>query len=118
MILARARWRCQACGSPTPLDVHHVLKRAQGGSDFDLDWLAALCRACHEQTDAPYARGRLMVIPLGAGRFGFDLVRGVGKEAHQIVDHWKSLWPPSAGAVLPTWAKREAMGRQWGSADP
>ncbi len=57
-----------------------------------------------------------MVIPLGAGRFGFDLVRGVGKEASQIVDHWKSLWPPRAGAVLPTWAKREA--RPPGAAAP
>jgi hypothetical protein len=29
----------------------------------------ALCPPCHAQTDAPYARGRLVVIPLGAGRF-------------------------------------------------
>ena len=24
------------------------------GSDFDLDQLVALCRACHDRTDAPY----------------------------------------------------------------
>jgi 5-methylcytosine-specific restriction endonuclease McrA len=36
------------------LDVDHVVKRSQGGSDFDLDQLVALCRWCHDQTDAPY----------------------------------------------------------------
>ncbi len=50
-----------------------------GGSDFDLDQLVALCHACHEQTDAPYAQGRLVITPLGAGRFAFTLMRGVGK---------------------------------------
>jgi len=28
-----------------------------------------LCRWCHEQTDAPYVRGMLMVTALGGGRF-------------------------------------------------
>jgi len=46
------------------LDVHHVVKRSQGGSDFDLDQLVALCRWCHDQTDAPYQRGRLVVTAL------------------------------------------------------
>jgi len=36
---------------------HDVVKRSQGGSDFDLDRLVALCRWCHDQTDAPYERG-------------------------------------------------------------
>ena len=44
-------------------------KRAQGGSDFDLDRLVALRPPCHVQTDAPYARGRLIITPLGAGHF-------------------------------------------------
>ena len=95
LVLARARWRCQACGGPTPLDVHHVTKCAQGGSDFDLDRLVALCRPCHEWTDAPYVRGRLVVTPLGAGRFAFALVRGPGKGATEVLDQWESLWPPS-----------------------
>jgi len=34
-VLARAQWRCQACRVRTRLEVHHVVKRAQGGSDFD-----------------------------------------------------------------------------------
>ena len=52
-VLARAQWNCQACRVRTRLEVHHVVKRAQGGSDFDLDRLVALCPACHAQTDAP-----------------------------------------------------------------
>ena len=59
LVFRRARWRCQACGRGGALEVHHVVKRAQGGSDFDLDRLVALCPPCHVQTDAPYARGRL-----------------------------------------------------------
>ncbi len=94
----RAGWCCQACGRRTRLDVHHVMKRAQGGSDFDLDRLVALCRPCHEWTDAPYVRGRLVVQPLGAGRFAFALMRGPGKGATEVLDQWESLWPPSPEA--------------------
>ena len=72
-VLARAGWRCQACGVRRRLDVHHVVKRSQGGSDFDLDRLVALCRWCHDQTDAPYERGRLIVTALGAGQFTFEV---------------------------------------------
>ena len=59
----------------------HVVKRAQGGSDFDLDRLVALCPPCHTQTDAPYVSGRLMVTPLGGGRFTFAITRGPDKWA-------------------------------------
>lgn len=75
VVLARDRWACQACGARTWLEVHHVQKRSQGGSDFDLDRLVTVCRPCHARTDAPYARGRLVVTPLGAGRFGCVVVR-------------------------------------------
>jgi 5-methylcytosine-specific restriction endonuclease McrA len=78
-VRTRAGWRCQACGHPGSLDVHHVLKRSRGGSDFDLDRLVALCRACHDQTDAPLAVGRLMVTPLGDGQFAFTVVHGPEK---------------------------------------
>ena len=74
-VLARAGWRCQACCVRRRLDVHHVVKRSQGGSDFDLDQLVALCRWCHDQTDAPYLRGRLVVTALGDGQFHFDVIR-------------------------------------------
>ena len=69
-VLARARWKCQACGLPTyRLEVHHLRKRAQGGSDFDRDRLIALCQDCHARTDAPFRQGRLVITPLGDGRF-------------------------------------------------
>jgi 5-methylcytosine-specific restriction endonuclease McrA len=78
-VLARARWVCQACGARTRLDVHHVTKRAQGGSDFDLDRLIALCRDCHAQTDAPFRQGRLVITPLGDGRFHCEVKHGDSK---------------------------------------
>ena len=78
-VLSRAKWRCQACRLRR-LDVHHVVKRSQGGSDFDLDQLVALCRWCHDQTDAPYERGRLVVTILGDGRFRFETVTRAGRE--------------------------------------
>ena len=74
VVLARAGWRCQACGRGGRLDVHHVVKRSQGGSDCDLDALVALCRRCHVQTDAPFVKGRLLVIPRGGGQFTFEVV--------------------------------------------
>jgi hypothetical protein len=70
----------------------HVVKRAQGGSDFDLDRLVALCPPCHAQTDAPYARGRLVVMPSGSGRFILELWEGTGKETCQVVERWESPW--------------------------
>src|SRR5262249_51638048 len=75
VVLTRAGWRCQACGAGGRLDVHHLVKRAQGGSDFDLDQLVALCRRCHALTDAPYGRGRLVVPAGGGGRFACALSR-------------------------------------------
>jgi 5-methylcytosine-specific restriction endonuclease McrA len=78
-VLARAGWACAACGFRGHLDVHHVQKRSQGGSDFDLDQLVALCRGCHAQTDAPYDRGRLVVTPRGGGQFTLEVVRRAGK---------------------------------------
>ena len=73
--------------------VHHVIKRAQGGSDFDLDRLVALCPRCHAQTDAPYARGRLVIIPVGAGRFTCEVTRGA--------DKWAIRTEPTAVDALP-----------------
>ncbi len=79
LVLARARWVCQACSVRTRLDVHHVTKRAQGGSDFDLNRLIALCRNCHAQTDVPFRQGRLIITPLGEGRFRCEVRHGESK---------------------------------------
>src|SRR5262245_18008821 len=81
VVLTRAGWRWQACGAGGRLDVHHVVKRAQGGSDFDLDQLVALCRRCHAQTDAPYGRGRLVVTARGKGRFTFEVIHHAAVDA-------------------------------------
>jgi hypothetical protein len=80
-VLARAGWHRQACGARRRRDVHLVVKRSQGGSDFDLDQLVALCRWCHDQTDAPYERGRLIVTPLGDGQFRCDVVKRAARES-------------------------------------
>src|SRR5512138_958930 len=90
LVVRRACWRCQACGRWGVLEVHHIVKRAQGGSDFDFDRLVALCPPCHAQTDAPYARGRLAVMPSGTGRFIFEHWEGTSKEASQLVERWES----------------------------
>ncbi len=89
-ILARARSRCEACGRAGRLDVHHLVKRSQGGGDADPDQLVALCRRCHELTDAPYATGRLVITALGTGRFQFEVVTrradgGSGRESRTVV---------------------------------
>ena len=100
LALARARWVCQACGLRRRLDVHHVIKRAQGGSDFDLNTLVALCRSCHEQTDAPYARGKLVVTPLGLGQFTFEVVQRAGQgTAPRSVESAQVGRPGGAGEV-------------------
>ena len=93
VVFRRARWRCQACGRWGALEVHHVVKRAQGGSDFDLDRLLALCPRCHAQTDAPYARGRLVITPHGDGRFICEVIRGA--------DKWAIRTEPTAVDALP-----------------
>jgi len=43
----------------------------------DLDRLVALCPPCHAQTDTPYARGRLVITPPGAGRFTVEVSLGL-----------------------------------------
>jgi 5-methylcytosine-specific restriction endonuclease McrA len=57
------RWQRQACGRRGALELHHVVKRAQGRSAFDLDRLVAFCPPCHALTDAPYGRGGLVKTP-------------------------------------------------------
>ena len=43
----RAGWRCQRCGRPGRLEVHHKTPLERGGAPFDPDNLECLCRTCH-----------------------------------------------------------------------
>ena len=42
------KWQCVQCGSRRPLDIHHILPLAQGGSNR-LTNMVSLCRECHQQ---------------------------------------------------------------------
>ena len=46
-VLTRCGRRCEACGRPGRLEVHHVVPLAAGGAPLDVDNVRALCRACH-----------------------------------------------------------------------
>ena len=48
-ILRRDGWRCQACGTMSNLEVHHIEFRSHSGNDSELN-LITLCAACHAQT--------------------------------------------------------------------
>ena len=67
----------------TSITYAQINKRSQWGSDFDLDQQVALCRWCHDQTDAPYERGRPVVTALGAGQFTFEVVQRPGRGTPQ-----------------------------------
>ena len=47
----------------------------------------ALCPRCHAQTEAPYARGRLIITPLGDGRFTVKITRRADKWAIRAWRH-------------------------------
>lgn len=75
-LAARADYRCEnpACRvARGPFDVHHVIKRSQGGADRPENCVY-LCRVCHAATDEAFARGRLVVTARGDGTFDFAVV--------------------------------------------
>ena len=84
-LLERARRRCEWSGVRGLLDPAHIRARSAGGADEE-DNLVMLARAAHDLMSAPYARGRLLVAPLGQGRFCFRLVRGAHKWAPKTVE--------------------------------
>jgi len=63
-----------------PQDHHHVQKRSQGGSET-ADNVLAICRDHHDRTDWPFKRGRLVIRPLGRGRFECAIVTAPDKFA-------------------------------------
>lgn len=61
-------------------DYHHVQKQSQGGPHTP-DNVLAICREHHDRTDWPYKRGRLVIRPLGQGRFECAIVTASDKFA-------------------------------------
>ena len=45
-ILERDGWRCQQCGDPKNLQVHHITWRSKLGGDSEEN-LLTLCASCH-----------------------------------------------------------------------
>ena len=45
--LERAGWRCERCGRPGALEVHHKTPLHKGGDPWSAYNLTVLCRACH-----------------------------------------------------------------------
>jgi 5-methylcytosine-specific restriction endonuclease McrA len=48
----RGRWRCQQCGRPTELQLHHPQARSLLGDDAEEN-LITLCVQCHQQAHPP-----------------------------------------------------------------
>jgi 5-methylcytosine-specific restriction endonuclease McrA len=48
IVLKRDGWRCQNCGNPADLQVHHICSRSSLGSDVEEN-LITLCATCHRQ---------------------------------------------------------------------
>lgn len=46
-VLQRDRWRCQRCGTASPLQVHHIQSRGRQGDDGEEN-LITLCATCHQ----------------------------------------------------------------------
>ena len=46
-VLDRDKWRCQKCGRPSALELHHLRPLASGGKVWDPANCQTLCRSCH-----------------------------------------------------------------------
>ena len=46
-ILDRAGWRCEKCGRPGALELHHIRPLSDGGKAWDATNSQAICRGCH-----------------------------------------------------------------------
>lgn len=57
-MLKAAGHKCQRCGGPGKLEVHHKVSILVGGDPFDRGNLEVLCRRCHERTHKAKTPGR------------------------------------------------------------
>ncbi len=55
--LKKAGYKCQHCGSPSNLHVHHKKQVANGGKD-KLSNLIVLCQSCHHKVHAKTRQGK------------------------------------------------------------
>lgn len=59
-VLERDGRRCQRCGAPGRLEVHHRTPLGAGGDPFDVANLQSLCRKCHFIREPARCRERLI----------------------------------------------------------
>ncbi len=48
-----AGWRCEKCGRPGALELHHIRPLSDGGKAWDATNCQAICRGCHIRMTAP-----------------------------------------------------------------
>lgn len=83
-IFERASYRCECCRVAVAIEIEHALPASRGGPDSEANcW--ATCRICHRWKEAPFANGRLLVIPLGDGLFRWEEWRGADKHLATLV---------------------------------
>jgi 5-methylcytosine-specific restriction endonuclease McrA len=73
------------------MDPEHAIPRSKGAigvSTLENLWLS--CRVCHNQKTSAYVQGRLKPIPLGQGRFRFELWYGKNREAAVLSRAWEN----------------------------
>ena len=83
-IFERAAYRCECCRKNIATEVEHAQSAGRGGEDSENNcW--GTCRVCHRWKEAPFAKGRLVVRPLGDGQFRWEEWKGPDKwTAHLI----------------------------------
>lgn len=111
MIWARALGLCEftraAEGPNTVLEFEHAVPRSHGGADsWENVWLAS--SKMHRAKEAPFALGRLVVTPLGDGRFRFQYVRADDAAAFERGD-FTLLLAEKIGGQAPTDAERAIL---------
>ena len=51
-VFDRDGWRCQKCGRPGALELHHIRPLSDGGKAWDALNCQAVCRQCHIEKTA------------------------------------------------------------------
>ena len=79
-VYQRADYRCECCRKFVSLELEHAVPRSRGGADTpDNCWAVGAFCGCHRWKDMPFANGRLVVVPLGHGKFRWEEWKGPDK---------------------------------------